>query len=254
MSTRKPHVGADVSAAAWIAPRLTGEFGTVTRTVPSGYPAYARICHPVDGGPGRWFTWSEVARATGRRPHPTMQWHALVGSSDPFNVRDSLWRGDSPRPGNLVPEVLHPLCDILVHHTATAQTCFFCLWDGWGWIAGSPSVNTLGSHEPIPPAFSARELNAPRVHHPGRDYLLLSGPLPAALRLGPDRFEPQSPNIFWPADRAWCVASEIDFDSTLVGGSTALVNAILEARALDAWPVNPDDSLAVDADHINPVR
>ena len=45
----------DVSPAEWIAPRLTGGFGAVTRTVPCGYPAYARICHPAgarDGGPG----------------------------------------------------------------------------------------------------------------------------------------------------------------------------------------------------------
>ena len=63
----------------------------------------------------------------------------------------------------------------------------------------------------------------------------------------------QSPNLFWPADRTWCVASEIDFDSTLIGGSTELVDAILQAPELDAWSVQPDDSLAHDADRLNPV-
>jgi hypothetical protein len=55
MSSAGPRMSDDVSPAEWIAPRLTGGFGAVTRTVPCGYPAYARICHPAgarDGGPG----------------------------------------------------------------------------------------------------------------------------------------------------------------------------------------------------------
>lgn len=61
----------------------------------------------------------------------------------------------------------------------------------------------------------------------------------------------QSPNLFWPDDRAWCVASEIDFDSTLVAGSTALIEALLTAPGLEVWPVEGHDSLAFDADHVN---
>jgi hypothetical protein len=91
---------------------------------------------------------------------------------------------------------------------------------------------------------------------PGRDYVVLAGPLRGALRIcsfGLGMFWPQSPNIFWPADRTWCVASEINFDSTLVGGSARLIDAILDTPELDAWPVGPDDSLAYDADKINHV-
>jgi hypothetical protein len=64
--------------------------------------------------------------------------------------------------------------------------------------------------------------------------------------------DPQG-NLFWPADRAWCVASEIDFDSTLIGGSIDLIRNILDAPGLDAWAVGPDDSLAYDADHVNEI-
>ncbi len=49
------------------------------------------------------------------------------------------------------------------------------------------------------------------------------------------------------------MASEIDFDSTLVGGSTQLIDDVLQSPALDSWPVQPDDSLAADADRVNPV-
>jgi hypothetical protein len=61
----------------------------------------------------------------------------------------------------------------------------------------------------------------------------------------------QPPNLFWPAGRTWCAASEIDFDSTLVGGPAALIDAILDHPALEAWPVSPGDRLTADADRIN---
>ena len=44
---------ADVAAASWIKPRLTGAFGAVTRHVPEGYAAYARVCHPVEDDAGQ---------------------------------------------------------------------------------------------------------------------------------------------------------------------------------------------------------
>ncbi len=227
----------DLSAAEWIRPRLTGAFGAVTRAVPDGYAAYARICHPAEDPQGRLVTWTDVAAVTGRQPHPTMQWHALVGSADPVNMEGSSWPGGDPERGHLVSEVLRPLCDVLTAHTTTAQTCYFCLWDGWGGIPRD-------------------RLPVSRLSHPGRNYLVFVGPLRAALtgrRPEPDWFEPQSPNLFWPADRAWCVATEIDFDSTLVGGSPELIEQLLAHPGLDAWPVHPDDSLAADADRVNPV-
>lgn len=58
-------------------------------------------------------------------------------------------------------------------------------------------------------------------------------------------------NLLWPSDRAWFLASEIDFDSTLVGGRSDLIEAIIDSRELEAWPVGPADSLAADADRIN---
>ena len=249
-------VGEEVSAAAWIAPRLGGAFGAVTRIVPSGFQAYVRICHPVEDNDGGFTTWSCVAEATGRQPHALMQWHALVGSSDPLNFEGSLWPHGYPDDGNLDPEVLGPLCKVLARHTATPDHCFFCLWEGWAWIDRGPY--TRGScAEPIQPVFSAEELSRPRVRHPDRDYLLLEGPLTAVLQLGDNpgtsMFDPQSPNLFWPNDGAWCVASEIDFDSTLIGGTTDLVDAIVDDPTFDAWPVQPGDSLAADADLINHV-
>jgi hypothetical protein len=251
-------VSNDVAAAAWIAPRLGGEPGAVTRTVPSGYPAYARICHPAADHDGRPVTWSHVAQATGRQIHPLMQWHALAGSPDPLNLCGALWPGSDPQRGHLVPELLGPLCELLAHHTRTPECCFFCLWEGHSWTRGGYATTGLDSEAPIPPALSIKTTRRRRVLLiAGRDYVLLTGPLPAALQIGwwhsVDWFNPQSPNVFWPADQTWCVASEIDFDSTLLGGSTELIDAILQAPTFDSWPVEPDDSLAANADQLNRV-
>jgi hypothetical protein len=259
----------DASPGEWIAPRLEGEFGAVTLAVPSGYEAYARICHPPSDREGRPVSWSEVARVTGRRAHPLMQWHALVGSWDPLDFTGSLWPGHDPPRGDLAPRPLEALCEPLAEHTTDVEHCFFAVWFGWSWVHGGgmsritlaladeTGGSTPESVECPPGAFSADELSRRRLVLPHRDYVLLEGPLCALQRLGDPAgvrgFAQHSPNLLWPADRAWCVASEIDFDSTLVGGSAELIGAILETAELDAWPVGPDDSLAFDADLVNHV-
>jgi hypothetical protein len=260
MWTDELRVCDEVLPGAWIAPRLTGEIGTVTGTVPSGYPAYVRICHPAPDQGRAPVSWAEVARTTGRQVHALMQWHALVGSPDSLNMRGSLWRGGNPARGDLAPEVLGPLCALLGDHTGAVGHCYFGLWEGWGWVDGvgvsavwdSPSdvaADAIGVSEvQVEPGFSPDELSRPRMELPYRNYVLLEGPLSAALQIG------QSPNLFWPADRAWCVASEIDFDSTLLGGTVELIEAILDFPPFDAWPVGPADSLTYDADQINKVN
>ena len=94
------------------------------------------------------------------------------------------------------------------------------------------------------------ELRAhPYLKHPmGRDYIVLEGSIAAVDQIE----EGRSPNLIWPADRSWLVASEVDFDSTLIGGSRGLIDAIVGlAPALEVWEVDPETSLAIDADKIN---
>ena len=136
--------------------------------------------------------------------------------------------------------------------------------NGYGWIHGSPSVTLMSFRDggiltedrDVAPAYPADWMTPEsEVRHPNRQYLLGRGPLGAASGIGhqvsDDWFIPQSPNLFWPADRSWCVATEIDFDSTLVGGSGRLINDLLETSDLETWPIAPDDSLQFGADRIN---
>jgi hypothetical protein len=63
----------------------------------------------------------------------------------------------------------------------------------------------------------------------------------------------EAPNLIWPENRLWFVASEVDFDSTLVGGNAALIDGIVESSKLEAWRIRPTDSLADDADKVNSI-
>lgn len=252
---------ADVEVAVWIAPRLGVRIGRVGAVVPTGFEAYARVLHPVPGASDRGGTWAEVCRFTGRRTHALMQWHAvagvpLVGAPPVGSVR---WPGGHPELGNLRTPSLEVLCGVLAGHTSADANCFFALWDGHGWIHGGMAVisatdDSEADLDPgsgsVPPAYPREIIDGPRLRHPFRDYILFSGPLSRATHLGCDPWR-QSPNLFWPDDRSWCVATEIDFDSTLVAGTAAVVDAVLAAPALEVWPVGPDDALTVDGDTVN---
>jgi hypothetical protein len=255
-----PVFGQDPSQAAWVGARLTGLWGHVTGTVPAGFDRYARILHPVEAEADRLVRWSDVAEAAGTHMHPLAQWNRIARRRP---GEQPWWTSNKPREGDLVASTLRELLSILRHHTTTPQDTWFCLWTGYGWIHGSPSIAVMVvqdggtvTERDVPPAYPAEWLNpALEVRHPGREYLLGQGPLDAALGIGhqvtDDWFDAQSPNLFWPADRAWCVATEIDFDSTLVGGSDQLIDDLLATPTLEAWPMESDDSLQADADHIN---
>lgn len=256
---------ADVSGGDWIAERLRGLLGTVGSVVPRDFGRYARILHPVERDDGRApLTWAQVCQLTGRVPHALMQWAAITtptAEAEVATVRSGRWDGGHVRVGNLAPSALGALIDVLAPATG-GQDCLHALWEGWGWVGGAGVRLISGTDgtriEPAPAperGVSAEVWALPRLRLPHRDYLLFRGPLRAALDLGwqgsPRGFEPQSPSLLWPADHTWCVSTEIDFDSTLVGGSDDLIRAVLTAPGLDAWPVQPDDDLTAFADRPN---
>jgi hypothetical protein len=94
-----------------------------------------------------------------------------------------------------------------------------------------------------------------RLHHPGRDYLLFSRQLEAAMDVGhwpsQDWFVPQSPSLIWPTDNSWCAATEVDFDSTLIAGDQHVIEAVLGAEDLEATPIEPGDYLDSRGDTVN---
>jgi hypothetical protein len=255
----------DPSVADWIAPRLGPFGGWVDSVVPRGFPAYARVLHPVRDYDGESATWSAVCVKTGRVAHALMQWQSIISPLEDGRSRsasgDMPWDGDEPLVGELEPQILAVLCRILEGHTDPVLGCFFALWEGWGWIPGGESTAVLQAlrTEPpaaaVQPAFREEVMTGRRLHHPGRDYLLFFGPLEAAMHIGhrpsQDWFVPQSPSLIWPMDNSWCVATEVDFDSTLIAGDSHLIDAVLDAEDVEAMPVEPGDSLDDRGDTVN---
>jgi hypothetical protein len=259
------------AAGVWIEPRLGGEFGAVTLQVPRGYEEYARIFHPAKDADSNPVRWADVAEGLGKIAHREMQWHTLLGFSDPDELSGSYgpdtavgprWSGYDPPTGRMDLKTLDALCGILAVHTTNLSDCYFGLCTIQGWLD----------------SFSADELK-PLLKLPwGRDHVVLSGSLSAVDQIAENWSKPspsraifvlrqgggppygsnpadlsrrEAPNLIWPADRMWFVASEVDFDSTLVGGSVKLIEAIVELSELEARQMEPTDSLAADADHLN---
>jgi len=259
----------DVHQANWILDRLVGFGQGVFSLVPNGFPAYVRLFHPAyedGGGPNeRRLLWAEVADRVGTTMHALAQFGPLSAIA-----RDN-WDPMCPQAGNLEPDLLGALCDILELHTATPERCWFCLWDGYGWLRpGSAAVATFTwvgqapppspPPPPPPPPPAPPAIFRPRslVHLPNREYLLFSGPVGAAIEIADQasrtsRMEPQSPNLFWSDDHAWCVATEIDLDSTYIACSEQAAAALLAEPRLETWPVHASDAIAYDSDLINPM-
>jgi hypothetical protein len=76
-------------------------------------------------------------------------------------------------------------------------------------------------------------MDGPRLVVDERHHLLFTGPLADAGRWGAASYghgiprDINSPNLLWPADHAWCVATDIDTTWTGVGGSSALADDLL---------------------------
>ncbi len=211
--------------AGWIADQLGPFESAITAIVPNNFEAYVRVFHPAADNNNEPIRWADVAAKSGRTMHRLAQFHAInrpsAGGGDPAV--------NEPETGNLVPHLLKELCATLSEYTRTPESCFFCLWEGYGWLHNTgqsgrivftpigysgPEEPPFGYPDEVPEFIRAAVMAEARVYLPGRDYLLFEGPLEGATDFGwyltRDHFLPQSPNLFWPQDPAWCVASEID--------------------------------------------
>lgn len=258
-----------VEEADWYTAALAGFGGRVECVVPRGYPAYARILHRAGRPRSGRVRWAEVAAATGRVLHPLAQFASLAGRWE-YERRVGLgWPGENPDEGTLDLGQLRELCRILAAHTTTAEHCWLTVWEGWGNLP------------------SAWPRSHPRIRQPHRAYFLFQRPLDEvvdfsiaidalheessssvrylvspsssaaaadalAVPTGARAVHLQSPSQWWPADRAWAVATEVDFDSTLVAGSDALLQEIVDSAELEAFRVESTDDLTTAGDTVNP--
>jgi hypothetical protein len=206
---------ASLEPAEWIRGQLLPwgtEVGTrVCGIVPLGFEAYVRIFHPAFGPPPerRIVRWKSVAEWSGCVVHPEMQWGPLSVPNPDSGPRP--WHED-PLFGWCTRELMVPLCERLAEHTASPESIWFAMWTGYA------DVNAV-----------TRGMLSFRL--PAREYVLLHGPLRAAGEVITGPVTQSGPSIWWPDDRAWCVATEVDFRWTYVGGKIACIESLeLEPR------------------------
>jgi len=158
-------------------------------------------------------------------------------------------RIDNENYGRLGEDAGRALIDVLVRHTSASEMLWLAVWNGFGGLYGSTgtaSVSAIWTGPGDPPPVTPRpRRQAPRRHrhdplirHENRDFLLYRGRpevVPGWL---------DGPNLWWPDDRSWCVATEIDLPWTYVGGAEAVIEDILDDPRLAAAPMSLDESTA----------
>lgn len=232
--------------------------------------------------------WRDVAEVQGTTWHPAAQWGALSGSrNDEVGLGDG-WSAGPPEQGHLRLDLLASVAETIAQHTSDLRVTIG-VWEGWGELHPGTASSYLIFHDSeltraqrrsadkrmraegaaaVSPDIQRALKRGPLLQLPHRAYALLSADLqeltnPEWVYASGLGWRPRSglgwrndhgalPNLIWPQDRSWLLASEIDFDSTLVGGSRELIDALIRQEGLEVAEVTERTDLTFEADSINP--
>lgn len=210
---------AAADAADWLDGACDGRFGTVGGLVPNNFDAYIRVVAPDPEVPDWWADYRSL-----------------------FETIAGVARG----------------------HTSTPDEGWFAVWEGHGWESATSRCALVGPAGPVA-RLRARAVRArlrrndrrrratirdglsvvPAFDRPHRTYYLVAGTVESAGSLrepgSPERW--QRPDLWWPADRRWFVATDVDFWSLYVGGSVELIADIAAAVPTAVESVSLDADL-----------
>src|SRR4051794_22407843 len=216
----------DARPSEWVVAGLRDFGASVLSLVPPCFVEVVRVFHPAyrkTGSDRIVVTWAEIAGANGTLMHSGAQLGAITRSERHEAEGQTGIFDEPPETGTLPLDVLERLANVLGRHTSTPGTCFFAVWDGLGRLP--PDVGSA-------PTFSV----------PQRRYHLLTGPLEAVSELADAwrPMEPRSPNLWWPQDHAWCVATEVDLKTTYIGADHACAQEVISLDGIEAARVSPE--------------
>jgi hypothetical protein len=166
----------------------------------------------------------------------TLDWWRLVtvgpdGYEQQARLRfipDPAWPGQSENDALVVDdlppevEVMAVAAGVLARHTGTPDDCYYAWWDGW-----------------------PDELPSPTFALPNRSYHLLHGTVAdlASVRdadVWPEPNHAYPPAFVWPADRAWCIARDVDPHFAGISAAAAAISDLLGHPRLDVVLLPPD--------------
>jgi hypothetical protein len=203
----------DPQATEWLRHSMTSFAESVGSFVPGHLEGYARIYHPF----------ASAEQTSARTSWQNLAAEAGVSLSDPAEAADFALHGlenSQAQIGRLPEALLGPLVEHLRQATTTPDRCFFAVWEGHGDLVIPSTVE-------------------PTLELPHRRYHVFAGPIDGArTSLSAVGFGHLSANLWWPADQAWCVATEIDFAWTYVGGPSSTIQAVIADPRLEAVATN----------------
>ncbi len=209
--------------ADWIARARRGASGTVGSLVPNGYKSYLRL----------------------RAPEP--------------DVED--WWSDYRR-------LFEVVAAVGALHTSCPERAWFAVWEGHGFTTFSTHLAWNGPLDDDVTRAALDEQRArlredaarlkarvqsaldeiPRFELPDRAYYLLVGPVAAVAGIEdpstPGRWH--QPDLVWPDDRRWFVATDVDFWSLYVGGDGDLISGLAAELSTPTEPVALDQPLEIE--------
>jgi hypothetical protein len=186
---------ATVAPAEWIAGARHGVRGTVGDLVPNHYPAFLRVHAPNPSPEGWWSSYRDL-----------------------FEI----------------------VASIGAQHTSSPDRAWFAVWEGHSFA--NATTHIAWRRPPDDATRDALDQERSRLRDevdrrnaairaglrqvsnfdlPDRTYYLLTGPVSATTLI----HDPGSlvdwrlPDLFWPDDRRWFIATDVDFWSLYIGGS-----------------------------------
>lgn len=226
----------------WLLSQLSEHPTNVGTFVPRSFERHLRIMHRCYmehwRSPQTKVRWSEIATATGGTVpsllrglrHGGRPPQAANGELFCEELAKQLWHG-SPVLGIMPIDDCLLLSSILANHTTTPHELYFGMWEGdAGLQYPSDTLATL-----LLPYHRRYHICARAIDKVCRTFVAHEHPV------NPDDRIYQVPNIWWPKDRAWYVATEIDYTWTYVGCSRACFDAILACDQLEAIPTSPTE-------------
>lgn len=192
-------------SAEWVGPACRRPFGTVGGLVPNDFSAYVRLFAPDPALDDWWAAYRDL-----------------------FAV----------------------VAEVGVRHTTTPDDAWFAVWEGYGFFGETrmyvwqeprgwrqrralkaERARIREEDERRNAATRSALEQVPLVHRTHRSYHLVSGAVSAMTHMtepgSPERW--MRPDLTWPQDRRWFVATDVDFWSLYVGGEAEFV-ADLVAR------------------------
>lgn len=214
--------------------------------------------------------------------------HQPEGEDGPRDAQG--WRYGRPAMGTLDIDIVARVAALGAAHTETPDDAVVALWEGHAGLLGAPrhsTSRTLLTHTDGADPRHARVLGAsmrdvfndvfrrpswhpgllsdeisrgPRLELPHRAYVLFHATVTEfadeawASRVPWAADTPEwtiSPGMLWPADRAWVLVSEVDWDSTIVAGTPEFIHTLCADEGIEALPLPEGASLGHDADDLN---